>query len=336
MPPETGGAGPPAPILEVADLDKRFPLRAGLFGRGAGWINAVNGVGFEIHAGETLGVVGESGCGKTTLGKTVIRLLRPDGGRIVLHGRDITHASDADLRESRRDVQMVFQDPFSSLNPRMTCRRIVAEPLEIHGLPAGSAKEDRVAEMFERTGLRLDQLDRYPHQLSGGQRQRLGIARALAVEPSVIVADEPVSALDVSVQAQVLNLLRSLQRGSRLAYLFISHDLAVVEHVAHRIAVMYLGKIVELADKRALFSAPRHPYTEALLAAAPVPNPGRRVERIILHGEVPSPVNLPAGCAFHTRCPLAEDVCRREAPRLRTVAAGHRVACHLRGGAEAG
>jgi len=276
-------------------------------------------------------VVGESGCGKTTLGKTVMRLLRPDGGRIVLHGRDITTANDAALRESRRDIQMVFQDPFSSLNPRLACRRIVGEPLEIHGVAAGKEKEDRVAEMFERTGLRLEHLDRYPHQLSGGQRQRLGIARALALEPSVIVADEPVSALDVSVQAQVLNLLRSLQRGSRLAYLFISHDLAVVEHIAHRIAVMYLGKVVELAEKRALFSSPRHPYTEALLAAVPIPQPGRRRERVILHGEAPSPVNLPSGCAFHTRCPIAEDRCRREVPPLRAVGADHQVACHLRG-----
>ena len=341
MPPEAGGAGSGTetgsglrPVLEVTDLDKRFPLRAGLFGRGAGWVNAVNGVSFDVRAGETLGVVGESGCGKTTLGKTVMRLLRPDGGRIALHGRDITFASDAELREGRRDIQMVFQDPFSSLNPRLTCRRIVAEPLEIHRVAAGQEKEDRVAEMFERTGLRLEHLDRYPHQLSGGQRQRLGIARALALEPSVIVADEPVSALDVSVQAQVLNLLRSLQRGSRLAYLFISHDLAVVEHIAHRIAVMYLGKVVELAETRALFSAPRHPYTEALLAAVPIPNPGRKRERVILQGEVPSPVNLPPGCAFHTRCPIAEDRCRREAPPLRPVGAGHRVACHLRAGGD--
>ena len=335
MPPERGPATP-APVLEVADLDKRFPLRAGLFGRGGGWVNAVNGVSFRIHAGETLGVVGESGCGKTTLGKTVMRLLRPDGGRIALHGRDITAASDADLRESRRDLQMVFQDPFSSLNPRMTCRRIVAEPLEIHRLAAGGEKDDRVAGMFERVGLRPEHLERYPHQLSGGQRQRLGIARALTLEPSVIVADEPVSALDVSVQAQVLNLLRSLQRGSRLAYLFISHDLAVVEHIAHRIAVMYLGKVVELAEKRALFSAPLHPYTEALLAAVPVPRPGRRRERAILHGEVPSPVNLPPGCAFHARCPLARDICRRETPRLVEVRPGRRVACHVRGGETAG
>jgi peptide/nickel transport system ATP-binding protein/oligopeptide transport system ATP-binding protein len=319
-----------APVLAVEDLVKRFPLRAGLFGRGGGWVNAVASVSFAIRPGETLGVVGESGCGKTTLGKTVMRLLAPDAGRITLHGHDITNASASDLRERRRDIQMVFQDPFSSLNPRLTCGRIVAEPLEIHGLASGRDKAAKVAAMFERVGLRPEQMKRYPHQLSGGQRQRLGVARALALEPSVIVADEPVSALDVSVQAQVLNLLRDLQRGSNLAYLFISHDLAVVEHIAHRIAVMYLGKVVELASKKTLFSAPRHPYTEALLAAVPRPRPGAKRERAILLGDVPSPVNPPPGCAFHTRCPLAADICRREAPPLRRIGPDQEVACHIR------
>jgi peptide/nickel transport system ATP-binding protein/oligopeptide transport system ATP-binding protein len=319
------------PVLEVEDLVKRFPLRHGLFGRGRGHVYAVNGVSFTIRPGETLGVVGESGCGKTTIGKTVLRLLKPDGGRIMLHGRDITSASDADLRERRRDIQMVFQDPFSSLNPRMRCGRIVAEPLEIYRLAAGRAKDELVAQMFERVGLRPEQMKRYPHQLSGGQRQRLGIARALALAPSVIVADEPVSALDVSVQAQVINLLGDLQRGSDLAYLFISHDLAVVEHISHRIAVMYLGKVVELADKKTLFSAPLHPYTEALLAAIPVARPGARRERAILRGDVPSPVDPPAGCAFHPRCPIAKEVCRTLTPPLRKLASGHHVACHLRG-----
>jgi len=320
-----------APVLEVTNLVKRFPLRSGLFGGGGGWVNAVADVSFAVSAGETLGVVGESGCGKTTLGKTVMRLLAPDGGRIILHGRDITTASESGMREQRRDIQMVFQDPFSSLNPRMTCGRIVAEPLEIHRIASGREKDRKVEDIFERVGLRADQMKRYPHQLSGGQRQRLGVARALALEPSVIVADEPVSALDVSVQAQVLNLLRDLQRGSNLAYLFISHDLAVVEHIAHRIAVMYLGKIVELADKRTLFSVPRHPYTEALLAAVPVARPGAKRERAILRGDVPSPVNPPSGCAFHTRCPLAEEICRRETPQLRRFGPDQQVSCHLRG-----
>jgi oligopeptide/dipeptide ABC transporter ATP-binding protein len=328
---ETSTDDRPPPVLEVLDLVKRFPVRHGLFGRGRGHVYAVNGVSFAIRPGETLGVVGESGCGKTTVGKTVLRLLKPDGGRIMLHGRDITTTSDADLRERRRDIQMVFQDPFSSLNPRMTCGRIVAEPLEIHRLAAGRAKEEEVARMFERVGLRPEQMKRYPHQLSGGQRQRLGIARALALEPSVIVADEPVSALDVSVQAQVINLLRDLQRGSNLAYLFISHDLAVVEHISHRIAVMYLGKVVELAAKRTLFSAPLHPYTEALLAAIPIPRPGTKRVRAILRGDVPSPVDPPPGCAFHTRCPIAKDVCRTATPPLRQVGPGHHVACHFRG-----
>ena len=324
--------GAPAPVLKVENLVKRFPLRAGLFGRGAGWVNAVADVSFTLRAGETLGIVGESGCGKTTLGKTVIRLLAPDGGRIILHNRDITTATAAELRERRRDIQMVFQDPFSSLNPRMTCGKIVAEPLEIYRIASGREKERRVKEMFERVGLRHEQLKRYPHQLSGGQRQRLGVARALALEPSVIVADEPVSALDVSVQAQVLNLLGDLQRDSNLAYLFISHDLAVVEHIAHKIAVMYLGKIVELADKKTLFLAPRHPYTEALLTAVPVPRPGTKRERAILRGDVPSPVNPPSGCAFHTRCPKAMDVCRTTPPAetdIGTAGHPHLVRCHL-------
>jgi peptide/nickel transport system ATP-binding protein/oligopeptide transport system ATP-binding protein len=318
------------PVLEVEGLVKRFPVRHGLFGRGAGYIYAVNGVSFAIHPGETVGVVGESGCGKTTVGKTVMRLLKPDGGRILLHGEDITSASDAALRERRRDIQMVFQDPFSSLNPRMRCGRIVAEPLEIYGLAAGRPKDQLVAAMFERVGLRPDQMKRYPHQLSGGQRQRLGIARALALEPSVIVADEPISALDVSVQAQVINLLGDLQRGSKLAYLFISHDLAVVEHISHRIAVMYLGKVVESADKRTLFSTPRHPYTEALLAAIPVVRPGAKRQRAILRGDVPSPVRPPSGCAFHPRCPIAKEICKIETPPLRRLGPGHQVACHLR------
>ncbi len=320
-------------VIEVRNLVKTFPLRHGLFGGGHAVVHALNGVSFAIRAGETLGVVGESGCGKTTLGKTLMRLYPADGGRILLHGRDITQAGTAGLRALRRNIQMVFQDPFSSFNPRMSCGRIVAEPLEIHGIGSRQARRERVAQMFEQVGLRPEQMRRYPHQLSGGQRQRLGIARALALAPEVIVADEPVSALDVSVQAQVLNLMADLQRGSRLAFLFISHDLAVVEHIAHRVAVMYLGGIVELADKRTLFAAPRHPYTEALLAAVPVPRPGARPQRAILRGDVPSPVNPPPGCAFHTRCPIAQPICRERAPALATVGANHAVACHLRAAA---
>jgi peptide/nickel transport system ATP-binding protein len=325
---ELATAAPPsapaaAPVIEAAELVKRFAVRQG-------FVHALSGVSFALRAGETLGVVGESGCGKTTLGKAILRLLPVDSGRIVLGGQDITHAGGAPLRQLRRSVQMVFQDPFSSFNPRMSCARIVGEPLEIHRIAAGRALQDRVATMFERVGLRPEQMKRFPHQMSGGQRQRLGIARALALEPAVIVADEPVSALDVSVQAQILNLLIDLQRASNLAYLFISHDLAVVEHIAHRVAVMYLGRIVEIADKRTLFARPTHPYTEALLASVPIPRPGVRRERAPPLGDVPSPINPPPGCTFHARCPIARPVCREAVPQLLAVGAGHHVACHLR------
>ncbi len=317
-------------VLEVDGLAKHFPVTGGFFSTVSGYVYAVDGVSFSIHAGETLGLVGESGCGKSTVGKSVLRLLEPTAGRVILSGEDITHIPRDRLREQRRQMQMVFQDPYSSLNPRMSSGKIVGEPLENYGVKSGQDKVDAVVALFERVGLRAEQMAKYPHEFSGGQRQRLGIARALALNPDLIVADEPVSALDVSVQAQVINLLMDLQRDLNLAYLFISHDLAVVEHISHRIAVMYLGKIVELTDKRSLFASPQHPYSEALLSAVPVPNPSQERERIILRGDVPSPINPPSGCSFHTRCPYVEEVCRVETPVLRKVRDGHFAACHLR------
>ncbi len=316
-------------VLRVRDLRKHFPVRAGVLRRQVGAVLAVDGVSFEIGRGETLGLVGESGSGKSTVGKTVLRLIDPTSGEIAVRGEDVTRAGPARMRAVRRQMQMVFQDPYASLNPRMPAGRIVAEPLENYDAAPRGEIDDRVRALFRRVGLRPDQLAKYPHEFSGGQRQRLGVARALALEPGLIVADEPVSALDVSVQAQVLNLLMDLQDEFRIAYLFISHDLAVVEHISHRVAVMYLGKIVELTDRDTLFADPRHPYTRALLSAAPSPEPGARRERIILKGDIPSPINPPGGCRFHTRCPFAEARCRAEEPLMRTVAPGHDVACHL-------
>ena len=319
---------PAPPVLAVADLVKHFPVRKGLFRRVLGHVRAVDGVSFAIAAGETLGLVGESGCGKSTVARTVLRLIEPSAGTIALNGADITHLAKPALRPHRREMQIIFQDPFASLNPRMTAGDIVAEPLLVHGIGDAREREARVAALFEQVGLRAAQRRRFPHEFSGGQRQRLCIARALALAPLLIVADEPVSALDVSIQAQVTNLMLDLQQQKRLSYLFIAHDLAVVQHIARRIAVMYLGKIVEYADKRDLFAAPLHPYTEALLAAAPVPDPKLRRPRRLLQGDVPSPINPPPGCAFHTRCPYAEARCRVEAPRLREAAPGHLVSCH--------
>ena len=318
-----------APVLQVVDLKKYFPIHRGVLSRVVGQVHAVDGVSFEIARGETLCLVGESGCGKSTVSKTVMRLHPPTAGTVRLSGVDISTMPESALREYRRQMQIVFQDPYSSLNPHRSAGAIVAEPLTNFELASGSELDDRVASLFERVGLRADAVKKYPHEFSGGQRQRLGIARALAVNPSLIVADEPVSALDVSVQAQVLNLLIDLQEEFGLAYLFVSHDLAVVEHIGHRIAVMYLGRIVELADNADLFGEPLHPYTEALLAAAPIPEPGARRERIVLQGDVPSPSNPPPGCHFHTRCPKAHDRCRVEAPRLQEVQPSHWVACHL-------
>jgi peptide/nickel transport system ATP-binding protein len=317
-------------ILEVEDLKTYFPVRKGLLRRTVGQVHAVDGVSFVIGAGETLGLVGESGCGKTTVGRSVLRLIEPTAGVIRLGGRDITRLGRAELRPLRREMQIIFQDPFSSLNPRMRAGDIVGEPLKVHGAVPAAERRERVAALFARVGLSKAQMDNYPHQFSGGQRQRIGVARALALNPKLIVGDEPVSALDVSIQAQVINLLTDLQRELGLAYLFISHNLAVVEHISHRIAVMYLGRIVEHTDRETLFRKPLHPYTEALLAAVPVPDPTARRAKRVLQGDVPSPLHPPAGCHFHTRCPYAEARCRSETPPLREIEPGHHVACHLR------
>jgi oligopeptide/dipeptide ABC transporter ATP-binding protein len=317
-------------VLRVEGLKKSFPVRRGILQRVTGYVKAVDGVSFSIQAGETLCLVGESGCGKSTVGKTILRLLEPTAGQIWLGGTEVTRLREGEMRSHRREAQMVFQDPYSSLNPRMRAGQIIAEPLENYGLAEGSEKERKIAMLLDKVGLREDAMQRYPFEFSGGQRQRLGIARALALNPRLIVADEPVSALDVSVQAQVLNLLMDLQEEFGLAYLFVSHDLAVVEHVAHRIAVMYLGRIVELSTKERIFSRPLHPYTEALMAAAPIADPRASRTRLVIEGDVPSPMNPPPGCHFHTRCPYAVARCRTEDPPLQEVAPGHVVACHLR------
>jgi oligopeptide/dipeptide ABC transporter ATP-binding protein len=321
------------PILEVRDLKKHFPVRRGLLGSlRPAKVYAVDGISFTIKAGETLGLVGESGCGKSTAGKLILKLIDPTAGEVLLDGVRIDELSRSGMRPHRRELQVVFQDPYSSLNPRMRAKDIVAEPLTNFGRGSRSEIKMQVAALFEKVGLRRDQMIRFPHEFSGGQRQRLVIARALALRPKLIVCDEAVSALDVSVQAQVINLLADLQRDFGVAYLFIAHDLAVVEHISHRVAVMYLGRIVELADKRSLFSVPQHPYTEALLSAVPVPDPNAKPKRIILQGDVPSPMRPPSGCHFHTRCPYAEARCRVETPLMREVRPGHFAACHLRPG----
>jgi len=319
-------------ILEVRDLVMHFRVGGGLFGGGAGVVRAVDGVSFSMRRGETLGLVGESGCGKTTTGRCVLQLERPTSGAIIFEGQDLTKLDAVALRRVRTRIQVIFQDPYSSLNPRMTVGQIVAEPMAVHRLvPEASARAKRVAELLVRVGLLPQHAQRYPHEMSGGQRQRVGIARALAMQPSFIICDEPVSALDVSIQAQIINLLAELQADFGLSYLFVAHDLAVVRHISDRIAVMYLGKIAELASRDDLYEAPAHPYTRALLSAVPIPDPELEAtrERQVLAGEVPSPLNPPAGCVFHPRCPLAVDRCRHEAPVLRSIASGHEVACHL-------
>jgi peptide/nickel transport system ATP-binding protein len=318
------------PILEVHDLKKHFPIHGGFFGGTTAHVYAVDGVSFSIAKGETLSLVGESGCGKSTVGKAILRLFDITAGQVVLDGARIDSMPSSTLRPLRRRIQVVFQDPFSSLNPRMRVRDILAEPIRNFGLAKNKADlEERVALLMDKVRLPRDAVNRWPHEFSGGQRQRICIARALAAEPDIIICDEAVSALDVSVKAQIVNLLQDLQKELGLAMLFISHDLAIVEHMTHRVAVMYLGKIVEVATKRDLFSAPKHPYTEALLSAVPVPMPGAQRERIILKGDVPSPINPPKGCRFHTRCPYVFDRCRQDEPELRQTEGGHWSACHL-------
>ncbi|MFO1109396.1 MAG: dipeptide ABC transporter ATP-binding protein [Bradyrhizobium sp.] len=320
------------PLLEVKDLVKHYAVRGGVLRRQVGTVHAVDGVSFSLRVGETLGLVGESGCGKSTVARTVLRLVEPTSGSIKLNGTDITPLSKSELRPVRRSMQIVFQDPFASLNPRMTAGDIVGEPLGVHGLASGDEKQARVAELFRQVGLRPDQMKNFPHQFSGGQRQRICIARALALGPELIVCDEPVSALDVSIQAQVINLLIDLQRSHGFSYLFIAHDLAVVAHISHRVAVMYLGRIVEIADKSELFANPRHPYTQALLASVPVANPKMKRLKPLVDGDVPSPINPPSGCAFHTRCRYVMDRCKVERPPLAEAGGSHQVACWLNDG----
>jgi peptide/nickel transport system ATP-binding protein len=319
-----------APLLQVNDLKKHFPVRGGLFSRRSSWVYAVDGVSFEIARGETLSLVGESGCGKSTVGRAILRLFDITAGQVVLDGQRVDALSPDGLRRMRRRVQVVFQDPYSSLNPRMRVRDILAEPIRNFGLASSSAElEARLAALMDTVRLPRDALGRRPHEFSGGQRQRIGIARALAAEPDLIVCDEAVSALDVSVKAQIVNLLQDLQQEFGLALLFISHDLAIVEHMTHRVAVMYLGKIVEMAHRRQIFTAPKHPYTKALLSAVPVPEPGAARNPMILKGDVPSPINPPSGCRFNTRCPFVFDRCRTEEPELRSTGDDQWVACHL-------
>jgi oligopeptide transport system ATP-binding protein len=317
-------------LLEVRDLKVHFPIKGGLFSRTVGYVHAVDGVSFEIKAGETLGLVGESGCGKTTTGRAVLRLVEPTGGSIRFEGQDLLKLNKQQMRAMRREMQIIFQDPYGSLNPRMSVGEIIAEPLIIHGIGTPREREARVRQLLEVVGLASYHMRRFPHEFSGGQRQRIGIARALALNPKLIVADEPVSALDVSIQSQILNLLEQLQEEFKLTYLFIAHGLNVIRHISDRVGVMYLGVMVETADASEIYRRPLHPYTEALFSAIPIPNPAMRRERIILSGDVPSPVNPPSGCRFHTRCPIAQDICKEQVPEMHDAGGGHMVACHFR------
>ncbi|HKM71332.1 MAG TPA: dipeptide ABC transporter ATP-binding protein [Stellaceae bacterium] len=322
-----------SPLLEVRDLKKHFPIHKGVFSRVSAHVYAVDGVSFHIDRGETLGLVGESGCGKSTVGRTLLKLVEPTAGKILVNGEDITGFNGPQMLPYRRQMQMIYQDPYASLDPRMSAGEIVGEPLIIHRVAAPKERRERVAHLFDRVGLRPELVSAFPHEFSGGQRQRIGIARALALNPELIVGDEPVSALDVSIQAQIINLLMDLQDELKLSYLFVAHDLAVVEHISDRVAVMYLGRIVETTDKTSLFEMPLHPYTEALLSAVPIPKASARTrKRVILAGDVPSPINPPPGCHFHARCPYAFARCRHEVPALREVKPRHWAACHLHDG----
>jgi len=316
------------PLLEVKDLKKYFPIKGGIFSKTIGHVQAVDGISFQLFPGETVGLVGESGCGKSTAARAILRLIEPTGGEVLFEGQDILKLGKKPMRSLRREMQIIFQDPYASLNPRMTVASIVGEPLEIHKIAKGRQKEEKVANILEKVGLRPEHMRRYPHEFSGGQRQRIGIARALALNPKLIIGDEPVSALDVSIQAQVINLLEDLQKEFNLTYLIIAHDLSVVEHISNRVAVMYLGKIVEMASDRELYRNPSHPYTEALLSAVPRPDPTIKKQRIILSGDVPSPINPPSGCRFHTRCLYAKADCKVNEPQLQDIGGSHYVACH--------
>jgi len=318
-------------LLEVRNLKKHFPVGDGLFSRKKGAVKAVDGVNLAVYEGETLGLVGESGCGKSTLGRTILRLIEPTGGEVIFQGKNLLAMSQRELRDTRREMQIIFQDPYASLNPRMRVGDIIGEGLEIHRLAKGKAKRDRVMELLHQVGLREDHYARYPHEFSGGQRQRIGIARALAVSPKFIVCDEPVSSLDVSIQAQIINLLQELQEKMHLTYLFISHDLRVVEHISHRVAIMYLGKVVEIANSETIYRDAKHPYTRALLSAVPMPDMNQKKERVVLEGDVPSPVNPPTGCTFHPRCAYREALCSQTEPPLDFDAERHGVACHVFG-----
>lgn len=316
-------------LLQVKNLKKYFPIKGGLLGKVVGHVKAVDDVTFTVRRGETLGLVGESGCGKSTTGRSLLRLIEPTSGQVWFDGKNVTAMTKDELRQIRRDMQIVFQDPFASLNPRHTVEKILEEPLIVHEVGNARIREERVKYLLEVVGLNAYHAKRYPHQFSGGQRQRIGIARALALNPKLIVADEPVSALDVSIQSQVINLLQDLQKELALTYIFIAHDLSIVKHICDRVGVMYLGRIVELTEKKKLYANPKHPYTKALLSAVPIPDPDVKKERIILQGDVPSPANAPKGCAFHTRCSAVMDICKKERPALLDKGDGHYIACHL-------